>query len=98
MYLKNRMLYTQLYSLPNEVLERIIIDSIVIEVLEQRLAKSAWNEKADAVLTKLSGVYAILSNHYVQVRPKGTLQNVKRIGLVSCLTFGLPRGGGTHPL
>ena len=56
MYLKNRMLYTQLYSLPNEVLERIIIDSIVIEVLEQRLAKSAWNEKADAVLTRLSAV------------------------------------------
>jgi len=61
MHLKNCVqrtlcLFFQLQDLPNELLECILIKTVVMEVRSMKLAKSVWAEKADLVINQLASV------------------------------------------
>lgn len=48
--------YLQLQDLPIQILERILVKAVVVEVLGMKLVKRVWKDKADLVISRLKTV------------------------------------------
>ena len=73
------IIFLQLQDLPNELLEDIIVQAVVMEVKAMKLAKSVWKEKADLVIRRLRTVCwqwrDILMTNYLRKKVHGILDN-----------------------
>ena len=69
--------YLQLQDLPFELFEHILVEAIVGEVKDMKLAKSVWKDKADLVIRRHSTVSlqwnCILTSSFFQSELRRTL-------------------------